>query len=839
MEDIQQTDLDIEGSEDGQSPQAKVDGKQSLIGRALGFLGLGEEDGGADPRVTFERGKGDVTGKLGFELMREDGVCRIRKGVYARCMRFEDVNYQAARRETQMEIVKRLQDLCNGADVGEGFQWYISVRRISKREFADEMHYEDVPGEDIFNDLRHEQNAILENQIADGAFNVERELYLVVRAEAPNMGKAKRDLDRICSEMERHLFDIGSQVHMLDGREWLELINRKTNPDEPDGTISYEDLLAQPGSSTLDLVAPPYLAKSSSMFMIGEHYAQVLYVQKYSNSVRDDFISQIAELPYNLSVSVHVTALDQTDSIDLVETRLMDLKQEKRNFVLAHPATAMLDDEMLPGSLGDNIVDCKEQRDDLAGGQKMFVVKIAVLCHDRSLSELEQAVESVKSVGRRVRYRISPYARQIEGYRACLPVANDDMPQERNINTAALANFVPFTSDELRQPGGQYMGQNILSKNHIFYDRKNAIAPNGFILGKPGRGKSVTAKNTIMWTLLTDPTARVIVLDPEGEYEVICQLLGGQYIYVDAASETYINPMDITEGYSDDDAGHVDPLTLKTDFIISMIKQMARGLTSQEETLVDRSVGQIYSKWFETGDAADMPTLQDLYDSLKSQPEEAAHQLALTIERYIEGSMKIFNHRSNVDLDNRFVVFGTKNLGKNLSSLGLLILLDQTWNVITQGRQDGSRTWFFVDELQLILDNPEAVRYFDNLWSRARKWYAIPTGITQNVDRLMSNEHTKMMVANSDFLVILGQSHNDAETLAVNLALSDQQFGIIRHAGVGEGLLIADGKVIPFKNEIPKELKGVPTKTYRALTTKPEDLEEMREAGILDNWMDM
>lgn len=818
-------DVSLPLEEDGNSSQAASPG---LLDRVMSILAPRE----VNERVAWEREYVCNTHDLGYELMREDGVCKLRDGEYARIVSFEDINYQGALRQVQADIHQHLVELVNSFDVDAGFQWYIETKRYGKQEFNAEMHYKDVPGDDLFNDLRHEQNMILENQISESAYNVRRALYLVIRIQAPNMSKAKNLLDRMISTVEQKLSDIGSECRALSGREWLEVLNHVTNPDDPSGIVSYDDLLAMPGTSTLDLIAPADLTKTKTGFSYGEHFGQVLYLQKFSNSVRDDFLSAIAELPQNTSVSLHVTPIDQADAIELVEGQLLNIKQEKRNYIISHPKTAMLDDEMLPGSLGDNLKAARETRDDLVHyDQKFFAMTIVVLCYDKDPIALESYIEEVKKLGRKFTCRFANFPRQIDGLKACLPLANNESLPERKVMSDALANFVPFTSDELVQSGGMYMGINNISKNHIFYNRKTAIAPNGFILGKPGRGKSFTAKGQIMWTLLTNPDDKVIVLDPEGEYGALCGLLNGTHIKLSSSSDTHVNIFDINENYSDDENSHGDPLELKTDFILSVVNQMAKGLTSLQESIVDRTVAQVYQPYFDSKDKDDIPTLQDFYEALKAQPEEEAVTLATTIERYISGSMRIFNHKTtdDVDMSNRFIVFDIKDLPQNLKALGLLIVLDQTWNFISSGRDSGSSTWFFVDELQLLLDDEGAIEYFDKLYTRSRKWGAIPTGITQNVTRLLATKQTSLMVQNSDYLIILGQSSRDADALAEILELSKNQTNAIKTASVGSGLLIAEKKVIPYTYEVPKELNGVPTKIYRALTTKLTDLFD--EAG--------
>ena len=288
-------------------------------------------------------------------------------------------------------------------------------------------------------------------------------------------------------------------------------------------------------------------------------------------------------------------------------------------------------------------------------------------------------------------------------------------------------------------------------------------------------------------------------------------------------SSTYVNPFDLELSKEKDES----PLAMKTDAVISMVEMMAKDLSEIQKSLVDRTVSRIYDKFFETRDPADVPTLTDFYTELKAQAEPEAAILATTIERYVNGQASLFNHRTNVDTHSRFVVYDIRDCAANMQGLALLILLDSTWQRIVRNRERGVRTWVFVDEMQLLFEHEYAVNYFDQLWTRSRKYGAVPTGITQNIERVVNNGKTRLMLANSDFLILLGQSASDAATLGEVVKLSERQIATLRNAGPGEGLIVAGGKIIPFSNIIPKD-----TRIYRIVTTKIDDLNEYRsEAG--------
>ena len=766
---------------------------------------------------------------LGFELLREDGIMRVESGLYARCLMFSDVNYQGALRETQIEIHQNMNELYNSLPENCAIQLFMFTRKLHDEELSETLHIPLVPPEedDGYNELRQEQNNIIDYKMSTTAQNVSRTHCFIVTAQAQNMNKAKVELNRALVGIERKLRDIESTYHELDGQEWLTLINHITNPADSEGIISYEDLAAQRGATTRDLIAPPNITVCGRHgFEMGDYFYRTFYVSKYSNTVRDNFLSSIAEMPYNTVISMHAKPYDHADAVELITAKRTDLTMQKKQYIKKNPSAAYQDEEMLPGSLGERLLNARETRTDLLQReQSMYDQSIVIMVYSHELSEIENATSELNRIAKGFSYRVSALNdMQIMGLKSALPVGNNSLPISRAVLTDALSNFAPFTADELLEKNGIFGGINQLSKNVIAYDRTKSIAPNGFILGKPGRGKSVNAKSQIVQLLCRDPKAKVLVLDPEGEYGSLCRLLpDAQHVQLKQSSDTSFNPLDINDTYSDDE----DPLSFKTDFIMSLVDMMTQGMTQTQINILDRVTRLIYQPYFDSKEPELIPTLQNLYNELREQSEPEAQSLATNIERFVEGSMNMFNAHTNVDLNARLIVFDTKELQKNLAPVALLILLDQVWNFISSGRASGAHTWFFVDEMQLLKDNQYAVAYLDQLFSRARKWGAVPTGITQNVERVLMVEQFRFMIANSDFLVILGQSKTDTDALGDVLKLSDEQRKAVRTAGIGEGLLIANGKVIQFENTIPKTINGKSSKIYQALTTKLEDLVEM------------
>ena len=402
-----------------------------------------------------------------------------------------------------------------------------------------------------------------------------------------------------------------------------------------------------------------------------------------------------------------------------------------------------------------------------------------------------------------------------------LPLAQNLIEIQRALTTSSTAIFVPFTTQELFQDGPEalYYGLNALSNNLIMVDRKKLKNPNGLILGTPGSGKSFSAKREITNAfLVTDDD--VIICDPEAEYTALVTKLKGQVIKISPSSSQYINPMDINSNYSEED----NPIALKADFILSLCELVVGGkdgLQPVEKTVIDRCVHQIYQKYFNDPRPENMPILQDLYETLLNQEEKEAHHVATALEIYVTGSLNLFNHRTNVDIENRLVCYDIKELGKQLKKIGMLVVHDQVWGRVTANRNAGKTTWYYMDEFHLLLREEQTAAYSVEIWKRFRKWGGIPTGITQNIKDLLASREVENIFENSDFIYMLNQAAGDRAILAKQLNISPHQLSYVTHSGEGEGLLFYGNVILPFVDRFPTDLE-----LYRIMTTKLSEVSE-------------
>ena len=466
--------------------------------------------------------------------------------------------------------------------------------------------------------------------------------------------------------------------------------------------------------------------------------------------------------------------------------------------------------------------DGKKILDDLQSrNERMFLVTVLFLNTAKTKQELDSAVFQTAGIAQKFNCTLNrlDYLQE-QGLMSSLPLANNLVPIKRALTTTSTAIFVPFTTQELFMEGDSlYYGLNAVSNNMIMADRKQLKNPNGLILGTPGSGKLFSAKREITNVFFTT-TDDIIVADPEGEYYPLVEALGGQVIHISSTSKDYINPMDINLNYADDD----NPLGMKSDFILSLCELVLggkEGLLPVEKTVIDRCVHLIYRKYFANPCPENMPILEDLYNALLQQDEKEAHHVATALEIYVKGSLNLFNHRTNVNVNNRIVCYDIKELGKQMKKLGMLIVQDQVWGRVTANRSSGKSTRYYMDEMHLLLKEEQTAAYSVEIWKRFRKWGGIPTGLTQNVKDLLSSREVENIFENSDMIIMLNQAAGDRQILAKQLNISPHQLSYVTHSGEGEGLLFFGNVILPFVDRFPTDLE-----LYRIMTTKLGEVSE-------------
>ncbi len=753
--------------------------------------------------------------------MWPDGVCRVTDSFYTKTVQFQDINYQLSQNEDKSAIFDAWCDFLNYFDSSIRFQFSFLNLSASMESFEQSIFI--PPQNDAFDSIRAEYAQMLQSQLAKGNNGLIKTKFLTFGIEAESIRTAKPRLERIENDILNNFKRLGVTAAPLNGMERLRLVYDVFHMDDQSQFRFSWDWLAPSGLSTKDFIAPTsFEFKEGRVFRMGRKFGAVSFLQILAPELNDRMLADFLDMESSLIVNMHVQSVDQVAAIKTVKRKITDLDKMKIE-EQKKAVRAGYDMDIIPSDLATYGNEAKNLLKELQSrNERMFLLTFLVLNTADSKQQLNNNVFQASSIAQKYNCQLARLDfQQEEGLMSSLPLGLNHIEIQRSLTTSSTAIFIPFTTQELFQSGGEalYYGLNALSNNLIMVDRKKLKNPNGLILGTPGSGKSFSAKRemTNAFLITTDDIA---ICDPEGEYFPLVQRLGGQVIRISPTSSDFINPMDINLNYSDDE----NPLSLKADFILSLCELVVGsrdGLMPVEKTVIDRCVRQIYQPYLNDPCPENIPILGDLYEALLKQDEKEAHHIATALEIYVSGSLNVFNHRTNVDVNNRIVCYDIKELGKQLKKLGMLIVQDQVWGRVTANRAAGKATRYYMDEFHLLLKEEQTAAYSVEIWKRFRKWGGIPTGITQNVKDLLASREVENIFENSDFVYMLNQAGGDRQILAKQLNISPHQLSYVTHSGEGEGLLFYGNVILPFIDRFPKD-----TELYAVMTTKPNEMKK-------------
>ena len=754
-----------------------------------------------------------------FERMFPDGICRVEGNFYSKTIEFQDINYQLSQSEDKDAIFDGWCEFLNYFDASVRFQFSFVNSAANKETYRERIVIPLRGDED--DSLRIEYSQMLQNQLERGNNGLVKNKYITFGIEAESYKTAKPRLERLELDILNNFRKLSVKAEPLDGKARLALMHGIFHIDGQEQFKFDWKLLAPSGLSVKDFIAPSSFAFSSSRhFRMGAKYGSVSFLNIIAPELNDRLLADFLEMDSSLVIGMYVKPLDQMSAIKTVKRKLTELNatkiQEQKKAVRAG-----YDMDILPSDLSTYGSEAQKLLQELQNrNERMFLLTFTVLNTANTLPKLKDTVLQAKGIVQKHNCQlVSLDFQQENGLMSLLPLGMNRIEIQRGLTTSSLAIFVPFTTQELfqREQGALYCGTNALSGNLIMVDRLRQKNPNGLILGTPGSGKSFTAKREMIAVyLLTNND--IIVCDPEAEYWPLVKRLHGQVIKISPTSKQYVNPMDLNLDYSDDD----NPLSLKVDFILSfcdIVVGAKEGLKPVEKTIIDRCVRLVYRNYLADPRPENMPILQDLYDCLRAQDEKEAQFLATALEIYVTGSLNVFNHRTNVDIQNRVVCYDIKELGKQLRQLGMLVVQDQVWNRVTRNREAGRTTRYYVDEFHMLLRG-ELAAWSVEIWKRFRKWGGVPTGITQNVKDLLASPEIENILENSDYICMLNQAPGDRQILAKKLNISPHQLSYVTQANEGEGLLFYGNVIVPFVDRFPKD-----TEMYRLMTTKPNEIQ--------------
>ena len=742
-----------------------------------------------------------------IDCIWKDGIFRS-GNKYSKSYRFTDINYQVASPDDKKRMFFDYSAILNGLDAGGSTKITINNHRMNRWDFEESVLMP-MKG-DAQDEYRQEHNDMLLDKTV-GSNGIMQEKYVTISVVKKNIQEARLYFSRVGPELSTRFAALGSRCTEVDTDERLRILHNFFRPGESDiFQFDMSDAMRR-GHDFRDYICPDYMEKHGDHLKIGDRYARVLYLKDLASFVKDDMIDELTSLNKDMMLSIDIIPIPTDEAVREVENRLLGVETNITNWQRRQNKNNNFS-AVIPYDMELQRKEAKEFLDDLTTrDQRMMLAVITVVITAKNKEELDNETEALKNIAQNRMCQITTLNyQQMDALKTVLPIGPRKIQAFRTLTTESLAVFMPFKVQEIQDKGGMYYGQNAISNNLILCNKANLLNQSSILLGVPGAGKSFLTKQQIT-NLLLSTDDEILICDPENEYGALVKALcpDAAIISLEAGGKDRLNAMYMVDGY-----GESDPIVVKSQFIMSLIEQIdKKGVGPQHKSIIDRCVASIYK---EAKDIGYMPTLSTLRLKLLEQPEAQAKEIALALELFTTGSLDIFGHGSNVDLEKRVTVFDIRGLGTQLKPTGLLVITDTMLNRVTLNWKRGKRTHVFIDEFHVVFENEFSAAFFNSAWRQFRKRNAYPTAITQNVEYLLDSVQASTMLSNSEFVVMLNQAASDREKLGKLLNISSEQMSFITNAEAGCGLIKYGSALVPFVNRFPKN-----TKLYELMTTKP------------------
>ncbi len=742
-----------------------------------------------------------------IQTIWKDGIFKVGRNKFSRTFKFQDINYEVASRDDKKTMFLGYSEILNSFDSGATTKITINNRKLNREDFEKAIL---IPLQnDELDVYRNEYNAMLLERATE-ANSMVQEKYVTVSAYKKNIEEARTYFARIGAELTGHFARLGSKCTEMDATDKLRLLHDFYRTGEETGFYFDMAETMRKGHNFKDYICPDTIEFEKDYFRMGNRYGRVLFLREYASYIKDNMIAEMTELSRNLMLSIDIIPIPTDEAVREVENRLLGVETNITNWQRRQNANNNFS-AVVPYDMEQQRKESKEFLDDLTTRDQRMMFAVLTLVHTAETKEqLDSDTDTLLSIGRKhlCQFSVLKY-QQMDGLNTVLPIGHRKIHALRTLTTESLAVLMPFRVQEIMDDGGIYCGENAISHNLIMCNRANLLNPNSFLLGIPGSGKSFNAKMLIVFLALATQDD-ILVCDPEREYAALVEAMGGEVIQIAAGSKDHINAMDMVEGYGDGG----NPLIDKSQFVLSLFAQLDNaGIDAQEKSIIDRCVEEVYKDYQKGGK---VPTLCALREKLLQQEEEKSHGLALSLELFTDGSLDAFAHETNVDINNRMVVYDIMDLGEALKTMGLLVITDAMLNRVTENWKKGKRTHIILDEFHVVFENEHSGNFFNSAWRRFRKRNAYPNAITQNVEYLLDSVLASTMLSNSEYIVMLNQAPRDREKLANLLNISKEQMSYITDTEAGCGLIKYGSSLVPFVNRFPKD-----TQLYKLMTTKP------------------
>ncbi len=736
-----------------------------------------------------------------IEIMKvaENGIFEVARNRFSKCYRFQDINYTTTNEIEQIDIFERYCKFLNSLDVS--FKITINNKNKDMEQVRDFVFLQDM--DDGFNHFRKAYNDIMERKIHEGRQGIEQERYLTITIERKNFKEAKAQFTTIEASIHKAFNELGTEIVPLTGNERIKVLHDFYHLGE-ENSFGFDIKTARKvGADFRNDLCNKMMQFYPDYFKDEKKFCRALFVKKYPSSLSDRFLNEITSLPVHSITSIDVVPIPKDMTTKVLQKKYLGIesdiiKQQRVRNKNNDFSSEISYNKRIEKKEIEEIMDDVREND-----QCLYYVAATIILMADSKEELDSMTETVETIGKRNSVTIEEhYLKQREALNTALPIGVRQVETMRTMLTQSLAVLMPFNVQELNDGCGCYYGINQVSKNINIGNRKKLINGNGFVFGVPGSGKSHFCKMELGQVFLGGED-EIIIIDPMNEYFDIAHTYGGTVVNMSTYTDNYVNPLDM-DVWSLDLNDSKGMIREKGEFMLGLCEQcMGESLNSRQKSIIDRCVRKLYIEIARSREKY-VPVMSDFYDILMNQPEEEAKDIALSLELFVNGSLNIFNHQTNVDVDNRFTVYGIRDLGTELSPITMLVMMESIQNRIIENGKRGIATWLYIDEFHVLLNSEYSAKYLQQLWKKVRKQGGLCTGITQNVVDLLQNYTATTMLANSEFVALLKQANTDSSKMAEVIGVSEAQLRFVTNTQSGMGLMKCGNIVIPFDNTIGK-----------------------------------
>lgn len=778
----------------------------------------------------------DVMESIPYRSIYPNGIIEDYNGRFSKSYHLSDANFDTEDEDKQESLVLAYEKVLNSIDENMIGQLTIVNRSIDKDMVRNNILMR--PKSDGQNDLRAEWNDIFLSQLELGKNNLAKEKMFTISVPADNILLADDVLKRVDRTMSRNLRKITHQETtpltieerlgvLYDIYNYNEVFPfvKKIEPVSQNGKIDWKKLGAH-GISSKELVAPDSMSFFAAGFRFGgdatgknEMFCKTFFLDHMPTQLSTSLLNDISDLGCNMVVSVTFIQMDADQASSLIKNQLMGMNAQ----INRQQSAAAKDGISNAGVVSSELENARDQASELMSdvikrNQKIFKTTCLITILASSKQELVQQTGNLKSIVSGHQCHLRSMNNQMErAFNTCLPLAQMQLEDvDRILTTEASAVFMPYSVEDMNQMDGTYYGINPISGNMIRYNRKKGSNYNGLVIGESGSGKSFVTKEAIMQQYLNSDDY-IIIIDPEGEYTKLGERFGATIIDISLDGKNHINPLDMDIQYGGEGE---NPIPMKCDSIETLIESMVGGpefISPAAKSIIHRVGRKIYQGYYNhmkdmvssgiTCDKAAMPTLQDFYVELSHQDDYQAQSLATAIESYCVGNLAIFAERTNVDTDNRMIIYNVHDMSSGMKELAMHVCMNDAWNHIIQNGMKGIYTALYVDEFHLFTKTKTSAAFMKNIYKRARKWKGMPLAITQSISDLMVNEEAEAIIKNCSFIVMMNQNPMDRTILQNMYQISSQLLEYITDQPAGSGLIYNGNTIIPLENEIDENTK--------------------------------